>query len=276
MGRIRSVHPDICESAALAAVSASAERTFVRLWTICDDEGRCKAEPRLLKAKLYPLHDNVSIDDVMSDMRELSSAGLVMLYTVENVSYLVVPGFADHQHPNRPTASKLPPPPERSSRPHPCLSESSLTTQTSHEPSHSGVGVGVGVGEGEHTPETPSRRTRKQPIPLSLEITASLERWGAEHGFDALDMAAEARRMLDYHRSQGKLSADWPASLRTWLGRDKRYQDHVIPPEAADDRHRTDRRRDISRLLAGHRRAADPDLDEITRLEGELARLEAS
>lgn len=79
------MHPDICEDDVLAQVSAYGERTFVRLWTVLDDEGRAKDNPRLLAAQLYPLHDRV---DVEKDLAELADVGLLVRYEVGGKRYL--------------------------------------------------------------------------------------------------------------------------------------------------------------------------------------------
>lgn len=110
MARIRSVKPELCTSETMAAVSAEAERTFVRLWTHCDDEGRCKDHPRLLKAQLYPLHDDVSAADVDRVLTELESHGLIVRYSVDGERFLSVPSWHEHQKPQKRQASKLPGP----------------------------------------------------------------------------------------------------------------------------------------------------------------------
>ena len=77
MARIRSVKPELCTSETMAEVSAEAERTFVRLWTHCDDEGRCKDNPKLLKAALFPLHDDCT--SPVGEMRKLcESVGFIV------------------------------------------------------------------------------------------------------------------------------------------------------------------------------------------------------
>jgi len=110
VARIRSVHPDICQSEAMAAISASGERTFVRLWTHCDDDGRCVDNPRLIKAALYPLHEDVTATTLETDLLELTDAGLIVRYAVDGKRYLVIRSWAEYQHPQRPRASKYPPP----------------------------------------------------------------------------------------------------------------------------------------------------------------------
>lgn len=113
MPRIRSIHPEICESESLAKVSAEAERTLVRLWTHCDDEGRCKANPVLLKSKLYPFHEKVTAPQVSKDLKELAGVGSVVLYEVDGTEYLYVPieAWRKWQKPQHPQPSKLPAPP---------------------------------------------------------------------------------------------------------------------------------------------------------------------
>lgn len=112
MPRIRSVHPELCTDDALAGVSAEAERTFVRLWTHLDDDGRTIDSPKLLASLLYPLHDDVTSDDVDRDLDELASAGLVVRYTVTGRRYLSAKpaSWSKWQKPRWYYPSKLPAP----------------------------------------------------------------------------------------------------------------------------------------------------------------------
>lgn len=110
MARIRSVKPELCTSETMAAVSAVAERTFVRLWTHCDDEGRCKDNPKLLKAALFPLHDDVTAAHLDAHLWELSGHGLIVRYSVDGDPFLHVPSWHDHQKPQKKQVSKLPAP----------------------------------------------------------------------------------------------------------------------------------------------------------------------
>jgi hypothetical protein len=109
MARIRSVHPDICVSETMAALPAELERTFVRLWTHCDDEGRCIDSPKLIKAAIYPLHDDVTAEKLNEELYELDAAGLVSRYMVGEKRYLQVLSWGEFQHPQRPKKSKFPP-----------------------------------------------------------------------------------------------------------------------------------------------------------------------
>lgn len=112
MPRIRSVHPDICDDETMSMVSANAERTFIRLWTHLDDDGRGVDNPKLWKGKLYPLHDDVTASHVDADLNELASHGLIIRYEVDGKRYLCAKPstWKKFQKPQRPTKSKLPPP----------------------------------------------------------------------------------------------------------------------------------------------------------------------
>ena len=110
MARIRSVHPDICLSATMADLSARYERTFVRLWTHCDDHGRCVDNSRLIKAAIYPLLDAMTPDVLDEELRVLSDAGLILRYEVAGKRLIQVVSWDEFQHPNRPKDSKFPAP----------------------------------------------------------------------------------------------------------------------------------------------------------------------
>ena len=111
MGRSRSVKPEICTSETMARVSAEVERTFVRMWTHCDDEGRCKDNPRLIKAGCFPLHDDVTPDVISDHLDVMEKEGMIVRYEVEGVATLSIPSWSKHQHPQRRTKSTLAPPP---------------------------------------------------------------------------------------------------------------------------------------------------------------------
>jgi len=135
MARIRSVHPDICVSETMARLPAELERTFVRLWTHCDDHGRCQDNPRLIRSAIYPLLDEITNDRMDSELTALQKAGLLMRYRVEGCGYLQVRSWSEFQHPNRPKKSKWPAP----SSWHVLDTDESLQEQDS---------CTVGVGEG--------------------------------------------------------------------------------------------------------------------------------
>lgn len=143
MARIRSVHPDICVSETMAGLCAELERTFVRLWTHCDDEGRCKDNPRLIKAAIYPLHDKVDVAVLDAELDELWAAGILVRYEVAGDRFIQVTSWSEFQKPQRPTPSKYPPPPNPSALPQRKVAEEYASDTRGL---HAGVEVGEGVG----------------------------------------------------------------------------------------------------------------------------------
>ena len=144
MPRIRSIHPDACDSEKLASLSDSAERTLFRLLTHSDDEGRGEDRTKLLAAKLYPLHDGKDADTVDADLDELQQVGLLVRYTVSGKRYYTIPTFKDWQNPRHPTPSKLPGPDEADDTS--TADDRNATAERGKAPA--GVGGGVGGGEG--------------------------------------------------------------------------------------------------------------------------------
>lgn len=111
MARIRTIKPGFFTSEDIAALSFAARLTFIGLWTYVDDAGRGKANPRLVKAALWPLDDDVDVEQVVELLEELEREGRILLYEVAGIDYLEVLGWRLHQRIDRPSPSTIPPPP---------------------------------------------------------------------------------------------------------------------------------------------------------------------
>lgn len=160
MARIRSVHPDLCASETMAQLPAEVERTFVRLWTHCDDDGRAVDNAKLIKAALFPLHDDVTAETVDRHLDVLADAGLIVRYEAGGKRYLAVRSWYEFQKPQKKRASTLPAP---SDTPPVAVPDASRTptvvVREGYGPGEGvGEGVGVGEGDGNSAPE-PARET---------------------------------------------------------------------------------------------------------------------
>lgn len=111
MARIRTIKPSFFASEDVSALPLRARLTWIGLWTHCDDQGRCKDNVRLIKAAVWPL-DDVSLRDVEEDLDTLAGAGRIVRYESDGQRCLAVVNWDAHQVINRPTASKLPAPPD--------------------------------------------------------------------------------------------------------------------------------------------------------------------
>lgn len=170
MARIRTIKPEFFTSLSVASLELAARLTFVGLWTHCDDEGRCVDEARLIKAALWPLDDRTAAD-VERDLYALAASGLITRYEVGGRRYLAVSGWAEHQRINRPTPSRIPPPPKRT---HGGLSESSVSphpnppsgaNEPSRQPEMSDLNLGGNAGD----THTPTSGNGSSSDPLSWE-----------------------------------------------------------------------------------------------------------
>jgi hypothetical protein len=112
MPRIRTIKPEFWTSLTVTSVPVAVRLTFIGLWNHCDDEGRALLEPRLLKAAIWPLDDEVTAGDVEGHVQALASAGLVNLYEVEGRQYLLISGWEEHQKVEKRRTSRLPAPPQ--------------------------------------------------------------------------------------------------------------------------------------------------------------------
>lgn len=118
MARIRSIKPEFATSLAIADLSHLARLHFILLWTYADDEGRGVDDPRLLKAALWPLDESVSLLQVDELQAELCAHGRIRRYESGGRCYFEVVNWAEHQKPQHPRKSTLPPSGEASRKPH--------------------------------------------------------------------------------------------------------------------------------------------------------------
>ncbi len=125
MARIRSIKPTFFTSLTVAGLTLEQRLTFVGLWTHVDDEGRCIADARLVKAAIWPLDDRTATD-VADDLRALTEASLIAHYEVGGRGYIEVSGWAEHQRVNRPTPSAFPGLSDPGAKPLTCTYEPSV------------------------------------------------------------------------------------------------------------------------------------------------------
>jgi len=76
-----------------------------------DDEGRGRANIKLIKSAIFPYDDDLTIKKVSIMLTNLYKTESVDLYTVDGQDFYCLPNFLKHQKINRPVASKLPEPP---------------------------------------------------------------------------------------------------------------------------------------------------------------------
>lgn len=110
MARIRTIKPEFWTSESLAPLSRDARLLLVGLVSQADDEGRFRAHPRLLAGSVLPF-DVEAPTLIPGWLAEIEATGTIALYEAGGGSYGHLPRWSDHQKIEKPSKSRLPPPP---------------------------------------------------------------------------------------------------------------------------------------------------------------------
>lgn len=113
MARIRTLKPEFPHSESMGNVSRDARLTFIMLWTIADDAGRLRGNSRMLASLLFPYDDDAP-SKIDTWLAELERESCITLYSVGKTSYCQIRKWLSHQKIDKPSASKIHPPPENS------------------------------------------------------------------------------------------------------------------------------------------------------------------
>lgn len=105
----RIIKESICSSEEIDKLTAFQETMFYRLIVNCDDYGRMDARVKILASKLFPLRRDIRENQIEDALRALTSAELVILYTVDGKPFLQMKTWEKHQT-IRAKTSKYPPP----------------------------------------------------------------------------------------------------------------------------------------------------------------------
>ncbi|HBW7322418.1 TPA: hypothetical protein MFD03_000678 [Klebsiella pneumoniae] len=108
MARIRTVKPEFWTDEKVVECSIPARLLFIGLFNFANDMGCLERSPKRLKMQIFPA-DALDCEPLI---QELITHGLLIEYSVNDVCYLQIKGFLKHQKINRPSASKIPLPPE--------------------------------------------------------------------------------------------------------------------------------------------------------------------
>jgi hypothetical protein len=139
MPRIRTVKPEYPKHRKVRRVSRDARLLNIHLWNLADDEGRLQELPQWIIGEVFPEDEDVSPVTLREWLQELSDAGLIERYEVDDERYIQCHDFTDHQVISHAKESVLPPHPRAESAP------SSTPPVTLHEAS-SQEGKGTGKG----------------------------------------------------------------------------------------------------------------------------------
>ena len=111
MARKRMISPEIWESQNFSLLSDLGKLVFISLFSHADDEGRGRADTGYIKSMTFPYDDNRRVADVKNALSEIARRMSVQFYSVDGSDYYFMTSWERWQKIDRPTKSKLPPPP---------------------------------------------------------------------------------------------------------------------------------------------------------------------
>jgi hypothetical protein len=177
MARIRTIKPEFPQTESMGRVSRDARLLFVMLFTIVDDEGRARAAPRMLASLLFPYDDDAKAR-VAEWLAELEQENCVELYEVDGNAYLRIASWLAHQRIDKPSRSRLPPPPARAD-------ELSQNAREASAPEGNGVEGRGEEGNGPDSSDVPSDPCdrdfqifwKEYPTDAVMSKKRALEQW---------------------------------------------------------------------------------------------------
>ena len=105
----RIIKETICTSDSVDQLSWFEEVLFYRLIVNCDDYGRYDGRPAIIKNRLFPLKQKLSVKMVADALADLAKADLIIYYAVDEKPYLQLKTWDEHQR-IRAKRSKYPQP----------------------------------------------------------------------------------------------------------------------------------------------------------------------
>ena len=211
----RIIKESICVSDSIDSLTWFEECLFYRLIVNCDDFGRFDGRMAVIKNRLFPLKDNITLKAVEAGIKKLASVGLIVLYVFEGRPFLHLPSWDDHQA-VRAKRSKYPAPEDGvKSSEIICKHLQADASKCSRNPIQS---------ESNPNPNPNARVTRVEPRHThgSYEnVLLSDEEFEKLQAEFPTDYKERIERLSEYIASTGKKYKSHLATIRSWARNDK-------------------------------------------------------
>ena len=208
----RIIKESICTSESLDHLGWFDEVLFYRLIVNCDDFGRFDGRMAVIKNRLFPLKENLTLKNVETAINKLARAGLVTLYTSDGKPFLFLPTWNEHQNVRA----------KRSKYPEPeciCNQMHSTDSKCSRNPIQS-----------ESNPNTNARGADAPARPRFVKPTVEeIAAYCREGGY-----GIDAQHFWDYYQGNGwkvgkNPMQDWKATVRSWARREGKDKQQTAP-----------------------------------------------
>lgn len=204
----RILRESICYSDTIDKLTWFEEVLYYRLIVNCDDFGRFDGRAAIIKNRLFPLKDSLTLKTVEAALHGLATAGLVTLYEIQGKRFLWLPTWGKFQT-QRARVSKYPAPDDGVQ-----ADASSCKQMISNVPvfemrdTRNEFDIREARGD--------SARARRFTPPTVEEVRAYCQERGNN---------VDPQRFVDFYAAKGWMVGknpmkDWKAAVRTWERRD--------------------------------------------------------
>ena len=233
MARIRSVKPELRTSLKVAEWPREVRYFWVLLWGYLDDHGYGVDNALLIKADCLPL--DADVDDGTVDKWLTLMAGPVCRYAVAGRRFVHAPSWPEHQRPQHPKGTKIPPcphhdlgeprsdfsapPAANGSDLHEASSDLHDVVMTNTEVLIPEQGAGSREVEVEQGGGAAAPAPRGRRIPDDFTVTPDMVAW-ARGRCPAVDGRTETEKFINHWRGKSGKDAtkvDWEATWRNWM-----------------------------------------------------------
>ena len=97
MAQRRMIYAQLAENKNFAMMSDKAQKTFIFLIVLADDEGRVKGDTEWLRIKIFPYDQKVTQIHMKEFVKEIVKAHLITWYKVENNYFIQHPNWEKYQ-----------------------------------------------------------------------------------------------------------------------------------------------------------------------------------
>lgn len=167
MAKIRSIKPSFWEDEKIGSLPVEARLLYIGTWSFADDNGVLRGSPAYLRSQIFPYDETVTAADVRRWVSTLVAGGMVVPFTYNGESYLVVRRFRDHQKIDARYATELVPSAEVDA----VLASLSDRCEASSAEPQSGHGGDTAGTQRDHTVNTSgSHREHVGATPSEVEV----------------------------------------------------------------------------------------------------------
>lgn len=209
----RILKESICTSDDIDGLSWFEEVLYYRLIVNCDDYGRFDGRTAVIKNRLFPLKDNLTLANVKNAINKLASIGLISLYEFDGKPFLYLPSWNEHQQ-IRAKKSKYPSPSCKDMKSNDIkgnqLQENVPVIQSNTNP----IQYNESESENESNSLTTTTTTR---VPTRSEIY-----WYFKHELEIDNALSESEKFEAYNAFRGwDCLPNWKAAADLWTSRIK-------------------------------------------------------